>query len=65
MQHGEHRVTHEVTLIKGAAFPVCKTCGEQVRFQLVRSAPLAEKGKFRVSLYELPHPEEDGGKQAA
>lgn len=36
--HG-HRETHEVVMISGEHFPDCETCGEKVRFGLIRTAP--------------------------
>lgn len=56
--HGQHRVSHEVTLVGGAEFPTCKSCGAQVHFELLRAAPLADTGSFNVRLYEIPHPED-------
>ncbi len=38
--HYRHRLYHEVTLLRGRAFPSCSECGDNVRFRLVRSAPL-------------------------
>lgn len=34
-----HRETHEVVMISGEHFPDCETCGEKVRFGLIRTAP--------------------------
>ena len=34
-----HRSPHEVVLLSGDAFPPCDSCGLQVRFRLVRTAP--------------------------
>lgn len=34
-----HRSAHEVVMLSGDAFPPCETCGQQVRFRLVRTAP--------------------------
>jgi len=36
--HG-HRSLHEVVMLSGDAFPPCDTCGNQVRFRLIRTAP--------------------------
>ena len=58
--HGEHRLSHEVTVLKGNLFPVCSQCANQVHFELVRAAPLADTGsEFRVVLNSLPVFEED------
>lgn len=34
-----HRTAHEVVLLNGDSFPPCDTCGERVRFRLIRTAP--------------------------
>ena len=39
VHHMEHRAAHEVVMISGDAFPTCETCEQDVRFQLVRTAP--------------------------
>lgn len=36
--HG-HRTAHEVVLLREDAFPACDSCGNLVRFRLVRTAP--------------------------
>jgi len=38
--HGQHRQAHEVVLISGDRFPDCEGCREEVRFRLLRTAPL-------------------------
>ncbi len=40
--HYRHRLYHEVTLLRTGSFPPCSECGTNVRFRLVRSAPLIE-----------------------
>jgi hypothetical protein len=35
--HDSHRLMHEATLLKNDRFPVCKQCGQQVRFELLRA----------------------------
>lgn len=53
--HGEHRLSHEVTVLRGNAFPVCSKCANQVHFELIRGVPLADAGsEFRVVLNSLP-----------
>ncbi len=32
--HAEHRDAHTATILKGDTFPVCKKCGDKVRYQL-------------------------------
>jgi len=64
--HGDHRSSHLVTLLAGSDFPVCKVCGPEVHFRLVRGVPSAEESGFQVKLYEVPHPqEEEEGSQVA
>ena len=36
--HG-HRSAHEVVMLSSDAFPSCDTCGNHVRFRLIRTAP--------------------------
>ena len=46
--HYRHRLYHEVTILDGQEFPVCRSCGERVRFRLVRNAaPVEEDRDFR------------------
>jgi hypothetical protein len=53
--HAEHRLPHEVTLLKGETFPRCSQCGTSVEFELQKAAPeISGAGGFRVVLYELP-----------
>jgi hypothetical protein len=42
VQHYRHRLYHEVTVLGGASFPPCDDCGMNVRFRLVRTAPLLQ-----------------------
>ena len=58
--HGDHRVSHEVTLLAGYPFPRCNKCGAAVRFELVRQAPASIHDRaFKIQLFEIPHPFED------
>lgn len=56
--HAERRLSQEVTLIASEAFPRCSSCGNDVHFKLVRSAPEAMRQSVLsgVRLYEIPHP---------
>lgn len=57
--HSEHRVSHEVTLLRGEQFPPCLRCGTAVHFELLRAIPtIANDQDFKVRLYAIPHPEE-------
>jgi hypothetical protein len=61
--HAQHRLPHEVTLLRGQAFPPCGKCHEEVRFELVRALPLLERERRgNVSLYSLPVLEDEEGK---
>jgi len=42
VQHYRHRLYHDVTILVGSRFPICSECGSNVRFRLVRTAPLLE-----------------------
>ncbi len=37
--HYRHRLYHDVTIARGASFPQCSECGNNVRFRLIRAAP--------------------------
>ncbi|MGH9521692.1 MAG: hypothetical protein ACRD3E_04080 [Terriglobales bacterium] len=37
--HLRHRMPHEITVLEGEIFPLCKRCGEHVRFELIHAAP--------------------------
>jgi len=39
-----HRLEHEVTIAHGTTFPVCRRCGEDVRFKLIQSAKNHQHG---------------------
>lgn len=55
--HREHRVPHEVTLLRGERFPRCQKCDGAVSFKMVRSVPrLSDTGL--VILHVLPVMEE-------
>jgi len=36
--HPKHRLVHEVTVVKGNCFPLCRICGAAVNFQLWKPA---------------------------
>jgi hypothetical protein len=52
--HAEHRLPHEVTLLKGAEFPRCSKCKEAVTFEVVALAPKLDRLRERVTLHQLP-----------
>jgi len=49
--HGEHRLPHEVTLLRADIFPPCSRCGVQVTFKLLRGVTVES---FKVVLNSLP-----------
>jgi hypothetical protein len=57
--HSEHRLAHEVTLLRDQLFPKCIKCEDAVYFELVRSAPDITLGPFKVALYALPDSDEE------
>lgn len=59
VQHREHRLPSEVTLLRGETFPRCEACEFAVIFRLQRR--LADPDvttSFRIQLYQLPVIEE-------
>ena len=57
--HGNHRLPHEVTLLRDQLFPKCVKCENSVYFELVRSAPDITLAPFKVALYALPANDEE------
>jgi hypothetical protein len=57
--HGDHRLPHEVTLLRDQLFPKCVQCENSVYFELVRSAPDITLAPFKVALYALPTNDEE------
>jgi hypothetical protein len=45
VQHYRHRTPHEITILQGEHFPSCRTCGQQVRFELERAAEHADRDR--------------------
>lgn len=43
--HYRHRLYHEATLLRGESFPICSECRSNVRFRLVRSAPIIQEDR--------------------
>ncbi len=39
--HRGHRGPHSLVALQGELFPVCRSCGSKVRFQLLESVPHA------------------------
>ncbi len=62
--HAEHRLPHEVTLLRGEEFPRCCKCSGSVSFEVVRLAPQLTS-RNRVILYELPELDPSGFEPSA
>ena len=63
--HGEHRLPHEVTLLKDQTFPRCAKCADLVEFEPLALAPTLGERRGQIVLYELPEIDEDSGKKSA
>lgn len=60
--HREHRLPHEVTLLRGEEFPKCSRCLDAVIFELVRAVTFTEESleyQPQIRLYELPALDDD------
>ena len=59
VDHDSHQLMHEVTLLHGTYFPLCRQCGSQVRFSLARLLKDAAVLPFRSTeiLEEYPFPQ--------
>jgi hypothetical protein len=51
--HKQHRLPHQVTLIKGETFPRCAKCGNLVEFVLIQAVAV-DRSNDSVRLYALP-----------
>jgi YjzC-like protein len=51
--HEEHRLPHEVTLLKGETFPRCAKCGNLVKFLLMQAVE-CDRSNASVRVYALP-----------
>jgi hypothetical protein len=58
--HRQHRLPHEVTLLKGDTFPRCAKCGDLVEFELIHAAPDHRASDMPVQLYALPDLDDEG-----
>ena len=43
--HYRHRLSHDATILGSGNFPVCSECGNNVRFRLIRAAPVIEEDR--------------------
>src|SRR5256885_14220300 len=51
VSHSEHRLPHEVTLLRANAFPPCSKCGNNVLFNLLRAVTVE---RFAITLNAIP-----------
>jgi hypothetical protein len=65
ISHGEHRLPHEVTLLKDQLFPRCCKCAELVVFEPVALAPTTVERRGHIVLYELPCLDPESDQQSA
>src|SRR3954451_13882656 len=49
--HSEHRLPHEVTLLRANPFPPCAQCGNKVSFELLRGVTV---DRFAITLNAIP-----------
>ncbi len=54
VRHREHRVPHEVTLLKDQFFPPCAKCGTAVQFKIIRVVAEIDKMREKIVLNVLP-----------
>lgn len=59
VRHKEHRLPHEVTLLKDETFPPCAQCDKAVQFELLMGISDLQLSPFRVTLHQIPELEED------
>ncbi len=51
VSHAEHRLPHEVTLLRANTFPPCSQCGYNVNYQLLRAVTV---DSFAITLNAIP-----------
>jgi hypothetical protein len=55
VSHFQHRLPHEVTLLRGEIFPRCSKCHDEVKFRVVRLVAAGlENKRDNIVLHELP-----------
>ena len=57
VRHKQHRLPHEVTLLKGETFPPCAKCRNAVQFELLIGVADPALFPFRVVLNQIPEVE--------
>jgi hypothetical protein len=64
VRHKQHRLPHEVTLLRDQPFPPCARCGTAVQFKVARLVDGFDERRGRIVLNMLPVMN-DNGEQAA
>jgi hypothetical protein len=59
VHHREHRLPHEVTLLRNQPFPPCERCGSVVRFKIVRAVDALDERREKIILNALPVMDDD------
>ena len=65
VRHGDHRLPHEVTLLRDQVFPRCSKCADLVEFEPVALAATLGDRRGKIVLYELPVIENEAEKRPA
>ena len=65
VRHKQHRLPHEVTLLKGEKFPRCAKCQDAVQFELLIGVADPKLSPFRVVLNQIPEVEPETNAEAA
>jgi hypothetical protein len=61
--HKQHRLPHQVTLMKGEIFPRCLKCGDLVEFELIQPVDSEHpRTSDSVRLYALPDLDDEQSK---
>jgi len=59
VRHAEHRLPHEVTLLRDQQFPPCARCGTAVHFKVVRLIAALDDRSENIVLNVLPVMDDD------
>jgi hypothetical protein len=59
VRHVEHRLPHQVTLLRNQPFPPCEKCGTVVRFKIVRVVQALDEVREKIILNALPVMDDD------
>ena len=58
VHHEPHRLMHSATLLRNTLFPLCKRCGQQVRFELLREVKSSQVPAFTDTAHLKEYPYE-------